>query len=195
VFHFVHDRLLRGDPPSIREVQRALGFRAVQTAKEHLDALVAEGRLEQAPGRARGLRLPRRDRPTPMMRIPLLGRVQAGALTTAFEEVEGYVPIQTRLPREELFALRVRGQSMRDAGILEGDIVVVRKQGTAGKGDIVVALVEDEATVKTLDFEGKRPVLVPANPDFEVLRPEPESLLVLGRVVEVRRVFDAEVVE
>ena len=190
VYKFVRDRLLRGDPPTVREVQDALGFSAVQTAKEHLDSLVGEGRIERAPGRARGFRLPRKDRPVPMARIPILGRVQAGDLTFAFEEVEGYVPIQTRLSRDELFALKVRGASMKDAGILEGDIVVVRKH-PAASGDIVVALVDDEATVKRLMFDqDKRPLLVPENAAFQVIRPNPEDLILLGKVIEVRRSYD-----
>jgi repressor LexA len=181
VWRFVRDRLLAGDPPTVREVQEAFGFRAVESARAHLAALVAEGRLEQDPGRARGWRLPSDGGPgaygagVPVM-VPVLGRVQAGALTTALEEPEGMVAVMRRTgpasrrprtprrrgaatpssPADDLFALHVRGDSMRDAGILDGDLVVVRRQETAADGEIVVALVGDEATVKRLRIAGRR---------------------------------------
>jgi repressor LexA len=122
--------------------------------------------------------------------VPLLGRVQAGALTTALEEPEGYLPIPSRLPENELFALRVHGNSMRDAAILAGDIVIVRKQPSAASGDIVVALVGDEATVKRLRKRGRRVELVPENPEFEIIAPSPSDLILLGKVIEVRRYLE-----
>lgn len=178
-------RLLEGKPPTIREVQQRFGFRAVQTAREHLEKLVSEGRLEKQPGRARGYQLPG-GRP-PIMLVPILGRVAAGELTTAVEELEGYVPVEgdLHLDGDELFGLRVRGDSMREAGILEGDLVIVRKQSTARSGEIVVALVGDEATVKRLRRKGRRVELHPENPDYAPI--VPESLSLLGKVIEVRR--------
>jgi len=194
IFEFMRARLLAGEPPTTREVQEAFGFRAVQSAREHLEALVADGLLQKASGRARGYRLstglaaaaPMR----PIRMVPLLGRVQAGALTTALEEPEGYLPIPSRLPENELFALRVHGDSMQDAAILAGDIVVVRKQPSAASGDIVVALVGDEATVKRLRKRGRRVELVPENPDFEIISPSPSDLVLLGKVIEVRRYLE-----
>ncbi len=106
------------------------------------------------------------------------------------EEPEGYLPIPSRLPENELFALRVHGNSMRDAAILAGDIVVVRKQPSAASGDIVVALVGDEATVKRLRKRGRRVELVPENPDFEIIVPSPSALVLLGKVIEVRRYLE-----
>jgi repressor LexA len=202
VRRYVRDRCLAGDPPTVREVQEAFGFRAVESARAHLAALVEEGLLEQEPGRARGWRLPSDGGPgaygagVPVM-VPVLGRVQAGAMTTALEEPEGMVAVMQRrgpwagtrasaraapsargtarmtgaatagaarrrgaapppsstaspAPAGDLFALRVRGDSMRGAGILDGDLVVVRRQETAADGEIVVALVGEEATVKRL---------------------------------------------
>ena len=183
VLRFMRQRLLEGKPPTIREVQQRFGFRAVQTAREHLEKLVLEGRLEKQPGRARGYRLPG-GRP-PIMLVPILGRVAAGELTTAVEDLEGYVPVEGHLDGDELFGLRVRGDSMRDAGILEGDLVIVRKQPTARSGEIVVALVGDEATVKRLKRKGRRVELHPENPDYAPI--VPESLALLGKVIEVRR--------
>ena len=192
VLGFVRKHLLAGRPPTVRDVQRAFGFRAVQTAREHLEALVAEGRLDKEPGKARGYRLPRGRRPdeTPTALIPLLGRVPAGPLDAAIEDPDGYVPVQTRHSPDEMFGLRVRGESMTGAGILPGDVVVVRRQPSASSGDIVVALIGDEATVKRLRLRKRRVELHPENPEFDVLTPDPGEMSLLGKVVEVRRRLD-----
>ena len=187
VFRLVRDRLAAGHPPTVRDVMEAFGFRSPQTAREHLDALVEEGRLEKEPGLARGLRLPGRRGEAPTVLVPLLGRVPAGPLDAAIEDLEGHVPVQTRRAPGELFGLRVKGDSMRDAGILDGDLVVVRRQPRAEDRDIVVALVEDEATVKRLRFKRGRAELHPENPAYAPIVPEPASMRVIGKVVEVRR--------
>jgi repressor LexA len=191
VLELVRAGVRAGRPPTVREIQQALGFSAVQSAKSHLDALVAEGALEKLEG-ARGWRLPELPGTLPALHVPVLGRVQAGSLTTAVEEPLGYVAVEARKGRteSELFALKVRGPSMREAGILDGDLVVVQRQASAQNGDIVVALVNDEATVKTLRRRPGRVELHPANPDFQVIVVKPpEALLLLGRVIEVRRTY------
>lgn len=194
VYRFVRERLLAGQPPTLREIQDAFGFRAVETAREHLQALVSAGRLVQEPGRARGYRLPVEDRPPPTQLVPLLGRVQAGALTTAVEELEAWVPVQSR-DAEALFALRVRGESMLGAGILPGDIVIVRKDAPVANGDIVVALVDDEATVKRYRRgTAGRVELHPENAAFEVIVRRATEVLLLGKVIEVRRHLETPVV-
>lgn len=189
VFQFVSKRLLQGRPPTIREVQQAMGYRSVESARNHLEALVREGRLVKDPGRSRGYQLgdvPGQGKRPPAL-VPLVGRVQAGDLNLALETPEGHVPVQTRYAPDELFALTVRGQSMIEAGILHGDLVIVRRQQAADSGDIVVALVGQEATVKKLKIGKKRIELLPANPDFEPIIPDPEQLSILGKVIEVRR--------
>ena len=118
--------------------------------------------------------------------VPLLGHVQAGALTTAVEDIEGYVPVQTR-DRGELFALTVEGESMLGAGILPGDIAIVRHQPTADSGDVVVALVGDEATIKTLRLKQGHVELHPENKKFKTIVPDPNELVILGKVIEIRR--------
>ncbi len=191
VFRFVREQLAQGRPPTLREIQDEFGFRAVETAREHLTGLVAEGRLTHEPGRARAYRLPLRAGGKPPLLVPLLGRVQAGALTTAVEDLEAWVPVQARGDSSELFALRVRGQSMQDAGILEGDIVVVRRQTQANTGDIVVALVNDEATVKRLRKGPRgRIELHPENPEFDVIVRAASEVTLLGKVIEVRRYLE-----
>ncbi len=189
VLEYVQKRLLEGRPPTIREVQRAFRFRAVETARAHLEALVREGRLSKREGESRGFELPLpRGSHHPRL-VPVLGRVQAGALSTAIEDFEGYVPFEIR-NADEVFALRVRGESMTGAGIFPGDLVLVRRQDTARSGEIVVALVEDEATVKRLRISGpsgKRLELHPENPSFEIIAPKPGECKILGKVIEVRR--------
>ena len=191
VLRFVRERLLAGRPPTVREVQEAFRFRSVQSAREHLEALVAEGKLVKEGGVARGYRLP----PPPVVGapalVPLLGRVQAGDLTAAIEEPDGgYISVQVPSIDEELFALRVRGESMTGAGILPGDVVVVRRQPTASPGDIVVALVGEEATVKRLRRVRGRAELHPANPEFAPIVPAQGELAILGVVIEVRRYLE-----
>jgi repressor LexA len=205
----MRDRLLDGRPPTLREVRDAMGFRAVESARAHLAALVEEGRLAQRPGKARGYTLPESSGQGGVPRlVPLLGRVPAGPLDLAIEEVEAYLPSRSG-SNDELFALRVRGDSMRDAGIMDGDLVIVRRQPTASSGSIVVALVGDEATVKTLhirngtgtedgpDAAGGTPAgsrgrieLRPENPDYEPIVPDPDELQILGKVIEVRRYLE-----
>ena len=120
-------------------------------------------------------------------RPPVLGRVQAGALNTAVEDLEGYVPVQLSASQDadELFGLKVRGESMRDAGIRPGDVVVVKRQPTARSGEIVVALVEDEATVKRFFRDADEIRLEPENPDYEPIRTREAQIL--GRVIGVFR--------
>lgn len=199
IFQFVNDAISRGEPPTVREVQHALGLSAVETARAHLEKLVAEGRLSKQTGVARGYRLPRNDA-SPSLLVPLLGHVAAGPLSEAIESPEGFVRVElpsrrlrTAGQRRELFALRVRGESMRDAGILGGDVVIVRRQQDAEDGDIVVALVDGEATVKRLRLRRGRVELLPENPAFAPIALDAKSsLALLGKVIELRRYFESD---
>jgi len=148
--------------------------------------LVAEGRLVRREGESRGYTLPKSAGIRPAAMVPLLGRVPAGPLSEAIEELDGYIPCEMR-SADGLFALHVHGDSMRDAAILDGDVVVVRAQPTARSGDIVVARVGDEATVKRLRLRRRRIELHPENPAFEVLIPPADEVTLLGKVIEVRR--------
>lgn len=190
VYRFVRRRLELGQPPTLREVQAEFGFGAVETARKHLEKLVEEGRLRKRERHARGYSLPASVAP-PVVQVPLLGRVPAGGLAEAVEDAEGSVPLEAESAGadggHEHFALRVEGESMRDAGILPGDLVIVQVQETARSGDIVVAMVDDEATVKTLRRVGRRVELHPENPAYEPIVPPADRLRILGKVVEVRR--------
>jgi repressor LexA len=191
VLRFVRERLLAGRPPTVREVQEAFRFRSVQSAREHLEALVAAGKLVKEGGIARGYRLPSTPALGSTALVPLLGRVQAGDLTAAIEEPDGgYLSVQIPSLDEGFFALRVRGESMTGAGILPGDVVVVRRQPTAASGEIVVALVGEEATVKRLRKVRGHAELHPANPEFAPIVPPPGELAILGVVIEVRRYLE-----
>ncbi len=188
VLRFMRERLIAGRPPTVREVQEAFKFRSVQSAREHLEILVEEGKLTKEPGVSRGYRLPEASLAPPSVPVPLLGQVQAGALTEAIEDPDGgYIGVQRGGSNDELFALKVTGESMIDAGILPGDVVIVRCQPTADSGDIVVALVDGEATVKLLKKNRRRVELHPANPAFEPIVPATGDLSLLGKVIEVRR--------
>ena len=192
VFEFVRDRLLAGQPPTVREVQDALGFRAVQTARQHLERLVEDGRLVADRHKARGYRLPGMVREPHTVLVPVLGRVSAGTLDEAIEDPDGYLPVDVRgVPASDLFVLRVRGESMTGMGILPGDLVVVRRQPTAANGDIVVALVESDVTVKTFHSRGRRVELRPENPAFDPIVLDAEVVTILGKVIEVRRILDS----
>lgn len=195
IYRFVRDRLLAGEPPSLREIMKEFGFTAVETVRAHLRALVEAGRLVQSPGEARGYRLPDGARPA---LVPVLGRVQAGELTTALTDPDGYVSVDAPAVRDpgEIFALRVRGESMIGANILPDDVVIVRQQPTAEHGDIVVAHIEGEATVKRLRFvqdaDGTMCAELHAeNPDFAPIVPGPsDELELFGKVIEVRRYLE-----
>ena len=189
IYDFMRDRLLHGHAPTTREVQHAFGFKAVQSARQHLEALVAEGKLIKDAGKARGYQLPPlTGNASPTQFIPMLGHVQAGALTTAIEYPDGYIPVEAD-QADGLFALTVKGESMLNAGILPEDTVIVHRQTTAKPGDVVVALVGEEATVKTYRENKGRVELHPENEAFAPIIPlssgEPFSLL--GKVIEVRR--------
>lgn len=189
VLAFVRGRLAAGSPPTVREVQQAFGFKAVESARQHLEALVAEGSLAKSPGRSRGYRLPVEGGPAPHIQlVPRLGHVQAGGLREAIEDPEGWLAVEGPAAGQEMFALTVRGESMTGAGILPGDTVIVRRQDTARDGEIVVAQVRDEATVKRLRLRDGQIVLQPENPAFAPLIFTPDTeIRILGRVVEVRR--------
>jgi repressor LexA len=190
VYRFVRARILTGVPPTVREVQERFGFQSVSTAREHLDRLIAERRLVKVGGIARGFRLPGWNRAKhPSVAVPLLGRVQGGMPTLAVEEIEETILVESAASEEEdLFALRVRGDSMRGAGILEGDVVIVRRQTHADDGDIVVALLGEEATVKRLRKRREHIELHPANPNYKPIPlQEGDGAQLLGKVIEVRR--------
>ena len=177
VYKLIVQYLAEGIPPTVRELCREAKIKSTSTVHGILAALEEAGYITRNAGNSRGIRL---TGSSPSAQVPVLGKVTAGNPILAVEQIEDYIPYPTR-DAEGLFALRVSGLSMRDAGILDGDLIVADKNITARSGDIVVAMIEDEATVKRLGFEGGVPVLYPENPDFEPIYAE--RIDILGRVV------------
>jgi len=173
----------RGMPPTRAEIAAGLGFSTASSAEDHLQALARKGALEIVPGASRGLRL--KDLPGVPVQgtLPLVGRVAAGQPILAAEHVEGRYRVDPDLfaPRAD-YLLRVRGQSMRDAGILDGDLLAVHRTTEARNGQVVVARLDDEVTVKRWKRRGREILLVAENPDFApiVVDPRITSLTVEG---------------
>ena len=177
VYKLIVQYLAEGIPPTVRELCREAKIKSTSTVHGILAALEEAGYITRNAGNSRGIRL---TGSSPSAQVPVLGKVTAGNPILAVEQIEDYIPYPTR-NADGLFALRVSGLSMRDAGILDGDLIVADKTLTARSGDIVVAMIEDEATVKRLGFEGGSPVLYPENPDFDPIYAE--RIDILGRVV------------
>ncbi len=178
-----------GYPPSVREISAAVNLKSPSTVHFHMKKLEAEGYIQKADGKTRAISLPHQDVAEELDalsdRVPLVGDVAAGSPILAEENIEEYLTFDTGGRTGEHFALRVRGESMLYAGILPGDLVIVHRQETFRDGDIVVALFEDEATVKTLRREKGHIWLMPENPDYQPI--DGEGCALLGRVVAVVR--------
>ena len=185
----------RGYPPSVREIGEAVGLTSPSTVHSHLASLQKMGYLVRDPSKPRaievrydpnsGAAMERR----PVRHVPLVGDVAAGTDVLAQENVEEIYPLPSDLTGDgELFMLRVRGRSMIDAGILDGDFIVARAQTTAEPNDMVVAGIPgEEATVKTFTRAGDQVVLVPANDEYEPMSFDPSDVAIFGKVVTVLR--------
>ncbi len=202
---FIRSHLRRyGYPPTLREMAGYLGVRSPNAVNDHLKALEHKGYLKRRGGlKSRAITLTEiaiaaSEEPGPV-KVPLLGRVAAGAPLLAEQNVEEVLAIDRSLVgtgKGELFALRVQGDSMTGKGILDGDIVLVRRVPEARKGDIVVALIDGEATVKTYRPEKGRVVLEPANPAYEPIVVVPKKDVdasIVGIVVGLVRAFQCAV--
>ena len=183
VFDFVKERVENGIAPSIREICAALDIRSTSTAARYVNTLVAEGYLEKVDGCNRAIKLAGRS----ASKIPLVGTITAGQPITAVQDITDYINFhENKNYSGELFALKVRGESMINAAILDGDIVVVEKCSTARNGEIVAALVNDnEATVKTFYKENGHYRLQPENDTMDPIIVD--TCEIIGRVVAVMR--------
>jgi repressor LexA len=180
----------RGYPPTVREIGEAVGLTSSSSVHAQLANLERKGLLRKDPTKPRAVTLANEGGHARGVSIPLLGRIAAGAPALAQEHVEEYLSVPQGFATEDRhFALRVGGDSMIDAGILDGDMVVVRSQDSADDGDIVAALLagpaEDEATIKRLGHDGPSVMLIPANPALEPF--EMTDGRILGKVVAVLR--------
>jgi repressor LexA len=184
----------RGYPPSVREIADAVGLASPSTVHAHLEALQKKGYLQKDATKPRAIKISYAPDMGPatstggVRHVPLLGRIAAGAPIQALEEVEDVLPLPASIVGDgTFFMLRVKGDSMHDAGIHDGDMVVIRKQDDATPGSIVAAMIEDEATVKTLVRQGGRTILRPENPAYEPIEITGEDARILGKVVALLR--------
>ncbi len=177
-----------GMPPTRAEIARALGFKSVNAAEEHLRALQRKGVIELIPGASRGIQL--KDFIRDQLGLPLIGRVAAGNPILAEEHIEGHYRIDTSMfdPRPH-FLLRVEGMSMKDIGILDGDLVAVHRTPEVRSGQVIVARLEDEVTVKRYRQEGSMVWLLPENEEFEPIKVDltEQSMMIEGVVVGLVR--------
>ena len=173
----------QGYPPSVREIGEAVGLRSPSTVHFHLKNLEEAGVIEKGAGKGRAITL---TAPVvPEDKVPIVGNVAAGSPILAQECIEDYLTFDTGGRIGEYFALRVRGESMLNAGILPGDLVVVQQQHTARNGEIVVAMIEDEATVKTYSKQNGHVWLLPENDAYEPI--DGTYATILGKVAAVVR--------
>ena len=185
IYDFLKDRSQYGIPPSVREICAATGLKSTSTVHAHLKALENLGYISRDAGLNRAIHIEGCEQTA---QVPILGKVTAGLPILAVEEIQGYLPITASQQRgRELFALTVQGESMKNAGILDGDYVVVERTPTARDGDIVVALIEDEATVKRLYRETDCVRLQPENDAFESIYAK--EVIILGKVISVVRYY------
>ena len=177
-----------GMPPTRAEIATALGFRSANAAEEHLRALARKGFIELVPGASRGIRL--REPAQAPAGLPLVGRVAAGQPILAQEHIQGHYQVDPALfrPRPH-YLLQVHGMSMKDAGILDGDLVAVHRTPEVRSRQIVVARLDDEVTVKRYRQEGRVVWLLPENPEFEPIRVDldHQPVVIEGVVVGVVR--------
>ena len=174
-----------GFPPSVREICQAVGFKSTSSVHGYLRELEKEGLLRRDATKPRAMELT--DNPKGRV-VPLVGRVTAGIPILAEQNIEDEIILPQDMVRgEDVFALRVEGESMIEAGILNGDIVVVRRQAAADNGEIVVAMIEDEATVKRIFYEDRRVRLQPENCTMDPIYAD--EVTVLGKVVALFREF------
>ncbi len=188
VFDYVKETIdERGVAPSVREICAAVGLKSTSTVQYHLNALVEEGLIERGDAnQKRTLTISGRSQKAHY--VPLVGTVTAGQPILAVESIEDYVPVPVNSSGRELFALHVKGDSMINASICDGDLVIVEKTPVAENGEIVVALIDDEATVKRFFKENGHFRLQPENDNYEPIIVD--ELAVLGKVIALIRNYE-----
>ena len=177
VYNFLVKEMSGGFPPTVREICKATGIRSTSTVHAILGVLEDEGYIVRDAKNSRAIRL---DNDFESSMVPLVGRITAGKPILAVEEIEDYIPYATS-DSSGLFALRVVGYSMRDIGIMDGDIVIADKDAHSRPGDIIIGMDGDEATVKRLVINNGQVIFMPENPDFDPIYPENPSIL--GKVI------------
>ncbi|MGI6163667.1 MAG: transcriptional repressor LexA [Bacillota bacterium] len=178
-----------GYPPSVRELGERLGLKSTATVHSHLRTLERKGYLRRTAQKSRAFNLTEEledNQPAPAVMVPLVGMVRAGLPVLAVENIDEFVPLpRSFVKSENVFMLQVEGDSMIGAGIFEGDLVLIRQQDSAENGDIVVALIDEEATVKTFYKEKDSVRLQPENPNLEPI--VSKEVRILGKVIGLYR--------
>ena len=192
ILNYIKNEILeRGFPPAVREICQAVGLKSTSSVHSHLESLERNGYIRRDPTKPRAIEILdesfnmiRRE----MVNVPIIGTVAAGQPILAEQNLEGYFPIPTEyMPNKQSFMLKVKGESMINAGIFDGDKVLVKQQATAENGDIVVALVDDSATVKTYYKENGHYRLQPENDSMDPIIVD--KCEILGKVFGVFRIF------
>ena len=179
VFNLLLNRQQTGIMPTVREICNETGISSTSVVHKILASLEQQGYIKRYSKSSRSIVI---ENYKGSVNIPILGKVTAGIPILAAEQIEQYFPVPSDFgQRENLFGLWVRGLSMKNAGILDGDLVIANKALTTNDGDIVIALIDDEATVKRLKLQNGKPVLYPENADFDPIYPD--ELKILGKVV------------
>ena len=193
ILEYIKSEILnKGYPPSVRDICQAVNLKSTSSVHSHLETLEKNGYIRRDPTKPRTIEilddnfnLVRRE----VVNVPMVGTVAAGQPILAIENIDNYFPIPSEyMPNEETFMLKVKGESMINAGILDGDNILVKRQSTAKNGDMVVALVDDSATVKTFYKENGHIRLQPENDDMDpIIVPDCE---IIGKVFGVFRFFN-----
>ena len=192
VFEFIKkSREKTGYAPSVRDIRDAVGIKSTSTVHAYIERLIKDGRLVKDDGKSRSLRGGGEERTDNVLKVPLLGKVAAGVPITAVENRDGFVefaPTRTGVRNDELFALKIQGERMIEAGIMDGDYIIVKSTPVAENGKIVVALIDDEATCKRLFVEDGHIRLQPENSAMEPIIVD--EVRILGEVIAcVRHYF------
>jgi repressor LexA len=186
ILQFLTQKVSRGQGvPSVREICNAVGLRSTSSVHAQLAMLERKGYIRRTPFKSRSIEVIGISSSVP--RVPLVGRVRAGQPNLAQEEWIGFFPLPEVFRGADCFVLNVKGDSMVEAGIQEGDYVIVRRQAQAENGDIVVALIDDEATIKRFKKSQAEIVLEPANPKYQPI--VTKDVLILGKVIGLFRII------
>lgn len=184
IYDYIVDRISNDISPTVREICQDLNIKSTSTAHRYINELCQEGLIVKADNHNRSIQLANSS----VTRVPILGPVAAGSPITAIEDIEGYIPFDSSaFSAGDLFALRIEGESMIDVGIFDGDVVIVRKTPVAYNGEIIVALVDDSATVKRFFKEDGHFRLQPENESYEPIIVD--DVEILGKVIASIRYF------
>lgn len=184
IYDYIVERISNDISPTVREICRDLNIKSTSTVHKYINELCEENLIDKLNNQNRSIQLTNSN----VTRVPLLGKVAAGVPITAIEEIKGYVPFQPEFGNaEDLFALKIQGDSMIEAGIFDGDIVIVHKTPVAQNGEIVVAMVEGEATAKRFFKEDGHFRLQPENPDYAPIIVD--EVTILGKLVASIRYY------